>query len=61
MKVKVCKKCKYCERVKGVTTYYPAKYHAVGVAYYYSYCNKYDLRCSAVKKCTENIVLRGSV
>lgn len=51
MKVKNCEKCKYYDRRRWSSSYYPANYHRVGVSHAYGFCINYNKRCSEVKKC----------
>lgn len=52
MKVKNCEKCKYYDRRRWSSSYWPANYHRVGVSHAYGFCINYNKRCSEVKKCS---------
>ncbi len=51
MKLSICEKCKYYDRRRWSSSYWPANYHRVGVSHAYGFCINYNKRCSEVKKC----------
>ncbi len=50
MKVKNCDGCLFAKRCRHTIKYYPADYHAVGMTFYYMWCDLCKKRCVGVKK-----------
>lgn len=50
MKVKNCTSCVFAKRCRHIIKYYPRDYHAVGMTFYYMWCDLCKKRCADVKK-----------
>ena len=54
MKISDCMKCKHYQRKTWGSVFKPANYHNIGVTHAFGYCNKHQMRCLDIKKCSED-------